>query len=427
MKKYITYFWDLALTSTAKSTYLTTFGAGINSFLGFVFTVIIARSLSPSDFGYLSVFFNLVMIFFVICDVGLSSSVLKFLPKLIREGNSQEMKKVIKLAFFITLLVSGLLVLSLLVFSSPLAVLIFSKRDLSFPFIITSFAVIGTSLSYLFVSILQGQQRFLQAVISECSILFTKTIFIIVLLLSGNLNLVTVLLALSVTSFAGFILGIFFVKPSFFTVKIDRHLAKVLFGFGAWVALARIANVISGKIDTLMLVHYVEPEMVGFYAAAQRMTLVFAVLINGISVVLSPKFASLKSASEARTFMKKSLLLVCGFSLPLITLLLIIAPQVTIWVYGSVYEPAINILRWLLISTFFFVVSSVPITVILYFLGRPKLFALVCFFQLALILLGNLLFIPLLGVVGPAITLAVAYGIVFLVSFVIVYRGLKEK
>lgn len=426
MKKYINYFWGLAFTSTAKSTYITTVGAGLVAFLGFVFWIIIARSMSPADFGLFSVVFNLITVLYVVCDVGLSSSILRYLPQAIREAKEEEAKKIMKVAFMAVLLVSGLLTVVLVVFSNQLAVLVFTKKELFLPLLIASFSLLGISLSYVFITMLQGKQKFLLAVVTECSMMIVKVLAVVVLLVLGKLNLVSLVIAFTLTSFSGVIFGLFFVRPSFLFSPIDRNVAKILLSFGIWVALARIANAASARIDTLMLTRFVEADQIGFYAAAQRMTFIFPVLVTGMTAVISPKFAALKTKKEAIVFFKKASILLSFLLIPVI-ILYILAPWVTIWIYGSIYEPSISIFRWLLISSLFFIASSVPILAILYYLGESKFFAAISLTQLVLIFFGNLLFIPLFGVIGPAVSLAIAYGVIFLVSMIFFLKQTKEK
>lgn len=426
MKKYFDYLYTLALSSTARSTYITTFGAGLNAFLGFIFTIVVFRSISPSDFGYFSVVLNLITILFVICDVGLSSSVLRFLPQAIRDGKKEEVDKIIKLSFLATMTISGILVALLIIFSGPMASFIFAKKELFLPLLVASVSLIGLTLSYLFVAILQGQQRFLFGVITESSIMVVKVLVTVILLFLGRLNLISVLVVFSLTSFVGILVGFFFVRPEFLFAKTDIALARALFGFGLWIVLARIANSISSKIDTLMLIRFVDAAQVGFYAAAQKMTFIFPVMVTGMTVVFSPKFATLKSVSEARSFMKKSSLLISTLFLPII-LLFVLAPWVTIWIYGKTYHASIYIIfQWLLVSSSFFVASTIPITIIIYFLGQSRFFAILSILQLLLIFSANLVLIPKLGVIGPAISLAIAYATIFFVSSLFVYQKLKE-
>jgi len=174
-----------------------------------------------------------------------------------------------------------------------------------------------------------------------------------------------------------------------------------------------------------MLVRYVETAQVGFYAAAQRMTFIFPVMVTGITAVLQPKFASLKTFSEAKSFTLKSALLVSLLFFPII-LLFIISPWITVWIYGQVYEPSVRIFRWLLLSSTFFVATTVPMIVILYYLGKSRFFAVISLLQVILILLGNLILIPRLGVIGPAISLALAYLIVFILSLAFVLKNFRR-
>jgi len=347
------------------------------------------------------------------------------LPQAIREGKKEKAREILKFTFLAILLVSGLIAIILATFSSPIAGLIFAKRELALPLAIVSVSLLGLALSYVFIAALQGQQKFLFGVITETSIGFLKVLVTIGLLISGRLNLISVLVVYSITTFTGLILGFFFIGPKFLFARTNLKLAKTLFGFGIWVALARIANSISGKIDTLMLVRYVEAAQVGFYAAAQRMTFIFPVLITGMTVVFSPKFSSLKTPSEAKSFAKKSSLLVSSLFLPVIALF-ILAPWITIWIYGQAYQPSIYIFRWLLLSSSFFVATTVPMVVILFYLGRSRFFAIISILQLLLIFLANLVLIPKMGVIGPAISLAIAYGAAFIISSIFVYQELRQ-
>jgi O-antigen/teichoic acid export membrane protein len=425
IKSVTAYLYTLALSQTARSTYLTTFGAGINAFFGFIFTIVVARSILPSDFGLFSVVLNLLVILTVFCDIGLSSSVIRFLPQAIREGKKEKSKKIIKISFLTALLISGFLALLLFIFSSPLAMYLFTRKELVIPLAVVSAALVGLTLTYLFIAILQGQQRFLFGVITDSMVMFVKVAATIILLLLGKLTLISVLVILSLTSLFGILVGFLFVGPEFLFAKTDFPLLKTLFSFGIWVALARISNAISGKIDTLMLVRYVETAQVGFYAAAQKMTFVFPVMVTGITAVLQPKFASLKTPSEAKSFTLKSILLISLLFIPVVVLF-IIAPWITVWIYGQVYEPAIHIFRWLLLSSTFFVATTVPMIVILYYLGKSRFFAVISILQVILIFSANLVLIPRLGVIGPAISLALAYLIVFILSSAFVFKNFRR-
>lgn len=370
--------------------------------------------------------FNFVTIFYVICDVGLSSSILRFLPQAIRDGKEEEGRKIVKISFLFTLMVSGIIGMGLALFSSPLASVLLGKQNLAISLGIASFSVIGICLSVLFTSILQAKQKFVFGVIADSSIIFLKFIGTILLLYFSQLTVVSVFIVYSLTSFSGFIIGFFLTGAGFLSSHPNRLLVKNLLSFGLWVALARIANGIAGRLDTLMLIHYVEPDKVGFYAAAQKMTFIFPVLINGLMVVINPAFSSFKSNFEASKFAKKAFFLVSGLFV-LVGVLFVSAPYLVVKIFGQVYAPAADILRWLLVSIFFSIASSVPMTTLIYFLGESKVFALISFVQLLIVYFMNYLLIPKFGVIAPAISLAFAYGVLFIISTWLVYTRLKKK
>jgi O-antigen/teichoic acid export membrane protein len=425
MKQHLIAIFNLAKSKTALNTYLTTFGSGFGVGVSFLFWIMVARVLKPVDYGNFSAVFNLINVLFVVCDIGLSSSILKYLPQAIKEGKEQEAKKIIKSTLSVIFVFSGILTFALFAFSQPLSILIFNKAELSWPLAISSFALFGLSLSYFFVNVLQGKQRFLQGVIIENSILVVKVLSALILFYFGKLNLVTLLIIFSVSSFAGFFLGIFFEKTEFLKEKFDKELIKKFFSFGIWIALARIANAISSRIDLIILMRFVDPAQIGYYAAAQRMTFIFPVMVNGMTVVLNPKYALLKTRSEILNFTKKAIGLISLSFIPL-AILFFIAPWLIVLIFGDDYFASIEIFKWLLISVFFFIVLALPTIIIIYSLGKSRFFAYLSGFQLALTILLNLWLIPIIGILGAPIALATVYAISLLVSIVYLFYKLPK-
>jgi len=426
MKKYYIVFKRLLFSKTAKSTYITTIGAGLNAFVSFIFTIIIARSISPANFGLYSVVLNIVSILTVVCDAGLSTSVLKFLPKAIRENDTKECNKILKVSLIFTLLFSALTTLLLVVITTPLVNNILKKPELLIPLLIVSVGLIGLSLSGLSSTILQAKQKFLFSILTDLSVVISKTILVVILLIFGLLNLNSVLVIIAMSSFVGLLLAHTFIKTDYLKTALDYNLAKYLLKFAGWIIIARIANSVSSRIDTLMLVRYVENAEIGYYAAAQRMTFIMTMLIGGVTTVITPKFSSLRNNKEVKAFIKKTSLLVCLLFFPLI-ILFMLAPWLVINIYGHDYLPSVQIFRWLLVSTAFSIIAAIPISVLIYFHGHTRTFAFLSIIQLILITGFNLVLIPHYGVIGPAISLAIAYGAVALTSSVIIIKHVNEK
>jgi O-antigen/teichoic acid export membrane protein len=426
MKQHLISALNLAKSKTALSTYLTTFGSIFGAGVSFLFWIMVARVLKPADYGNFSAVFNLINVLFVVCDIGLSSSILKYLPHAVKEGKEIEARKIIKSTLSVIFIFSGVLTFALFAFSQPLSLLIFNKTELSWPLALSSFALFGLSLSYFFVNVLQGKQKFLQGVIAENSILVVKVSAAFILFTFGKLNLVSLLVIFSVSSFAGFFLGLFFEKTDFIKEKFDKELIKKFFSFGIWIALARIANSVSSRIDLIILMRFVDPAQIGYYAAAQRVTFIFPVMINGMTVVLNPKYALLKTRSEILGFTKKAIALISLAFIPLVVLFLI-APWLIVFIFGQDYYASIRIFQWLLISAFFFIALALPTIIIVYSLGKSRFFAYLSIFQLILTVVLNLWLIPVVGILGSPIALATVYAISLLVSIIYIAFNLPKN
>jgi len=81
VKNYIKKTKLLIFSATAKDTYILFSGNLLSAFLGFIYTLVVARSLSVSDFGIFSAAVNLVVILTSITDLGISTGAVNFVAE----------------------------------------------------------------------------------------------------------------------------------------------------------------------------------------------------------------------------------------------------------------------------------------------------------------------------------------------------------
>src|SRR5437870_431184 len=99
MKKYITHARSLAFSKTARHTYVVFLGNGLSAVLAFVFTVSITRYLNLADFGYFSAVLSFILLITDISDLGISSSLSRFLPTM--ESTPTKLFSFLKSAFVV--------------------------------------------------------------------------------------------------------------------------------------------------------------------------------------------------------------------------------------------------------------------------------------------------------------------------------------
>lgn len=416
----------LALSKTARDTYLMSFGGGVSSMLGAIFTIWVARLLGPENFGIFSALLAFILLILGFSDLGVSSALMRFLPPGLKKKDFSQVNRLLKTAFLIVSLFSLLILLVLLISNSFFTQLIFGNYRFGVLFQISVLAVLSISLSSLLIFSLRAKARFFPSVVVENSLQIFKLAGVLLLVVIGKLTLPTTLWVISLTPLLGVGVGLFFLKTDFFGAKTDLKTARLLLGFGSWLALSQMVNAVSSRLDVLMLVRMTDATITGFYSAASRIVLIFPVLISSVSAVLAQRISSLETHREAKIFFKRMILLTLGFVILAGVLYLGSVPIVYL-LFGATYLPTIPIFRALLLSMFFFSLTVPSTLTLLYFFSKPQVFFLLALVQLGTIIVFNLIFIPRFGGLGPAFSLALTYGIIFVISTVYVVAKLKKE
>ena len=115
VNKYISNIFNSVIhTKTVQHSGISIIGTFINGALGMLFFIFLARNLGPEDFGLLSVSISSLTLLADIADLGVNSSIIKFVGKNIKEDSRiayQFLKAglLIKLFLWIAILIIGLL------------------------------------------------------------------------------------------------------------------------------------------------------------------------------------------------------------------------------------------------------------------------------------------------------------------------------
>jgi O-antigen/teichoic acid export membrane protein len=409
---------DLIVSPTAKRSYITTFGAFLNAFFGFVFTVLVARALTPEDFGIFSVLASFLLIILSFCDLGFSSAAMRFLPKIENEEKKFQFIKIV----LSTVLVSNLIIVAALIFfSNHFSLFIFKSPSYQKLFLFLSPGILGLCFWGTISSMLYAQGKILKAIIADISAVVFKVILVAFLFLNQSLTLTTSILALSLTPFLSVILSVFFISFKFIFSSFDKKFFKEISSFAFFIFLSNIVIALLGQIDYLFLARLSGALETGIYSAANRLTFIFPAIVKGYTVILVPKFAGFAKKEEAKKFLKKVNFTFLISVLSIIVLFFLAQILVSL-IYGSSYLAATPVFQYLLIRSAFFLLAIGPLTTLVYFFGESRLFTLISLTQLLILVFFDFLFIPRFGAAGPAFAGAISYGFVFLLSYFIVLR-----
>lgn len=379
--------------------------------LSFVYFTILARSLGVELTGRYFFAISFATMFSVLMDLGLS-------PVLTREvaRDTQDTKlffrQVFSLKLFFTLFsIFILLLLNFFLFNNdPVQPLVY----------LSTLIVAIDSFTLLFYAFIRGQQSIKFEAIG--TIIFQLIVmFFGLVALAMKQNLFVIIGVLFLASlfnfiFSGLILSLKFKAKLNFLWRKDL-VYKIL--FLTWpFAMSAIFAKVYAYVDTFLLKVFLGDLEVGFYSVAYKITFAWQFIPLGIVAALYPAFSHLykNNPSELAKIFNKSFLYLGLIALPILSGIMVLAPEIILQVYRPDFFGAILPLQILIASMGFLFINFV-LSNLLNAANRQttntRNLGLTMLFNVVV----NLIFIPLFGVWGAALTSSLSTLILFALNF----------
>jgi len=191
--------------------------------------------------------------------------------------------------------------------------------------------------------------------------------------------------------------------------RLHRDITIESIRFGLKGHIGRMANMLTWRLDVLILSALASVEVVGLCAVAHKAAELFRPLSASLSFVLRPLIASL-SLSEARArgvFLYRR---VFAINLAAVVVLAFAGKPLIIHLFGAEFAAAVPAFQILLIGLAAHgadgVLSGYNVGI-----GRPEFNTYTALAGLVVTVAGNLLFIPSYGLIGAAIASSAAYTV----------------
>jgi len=189
--------------------------------------------------------------------------------------------------------------------------------------------------------------------------------------------------------------------------RLRWAVAVEMLRFGIKGYLARLANMLSWRLDLMILSTLGSAEAVGYYAVATKVAETVRPLSGSLNFVLRPLFATLP-AEEARTQGVHLLRSFFAVNLLAVVALWLSCGIIVDRLFGPEFAAAIPACRMLLVGLVGFGVDGV-LNGFNVGTGRPEFNAYAAVVGLVITLAGDLTLITRYGLTGAAVTSAVAY------------------
>lgn len=420
VRRYIRQVLGLAASGTARDTYILFGGNVFSAFLGFLFTIVIARALTVSDFGVFSAASNLIIILISLSDLGLSSGVVNFVSFHLARGDKKRADEYAKAAFVVKVVIAAAFSLLVLIFAGYIAKHWLATADRQVAYWVSLISFIALAWGFL-PYILQARKLFLKSVLLDIFVGLPKVLIPFFFVRFGILSVRTTLAVFAISVLVSAVAGFIFTGIKFLFANPKKDVYLDLAKFSGWLGVNRIVSSISGRLDIQMLAALAGATATGLYSIPSKLTSFLIILASSFSSVLAPRMASFADRNKERVYLIKSTLVTFGIILLAIVWIIIAKPFVLI-LFGQKYLPSVPVFQALTAAMIPFILTVPSVTAIIYSMKRTVYIGAISFFNLTAIFAINYIFIPKFGVFGPTISYGFTNTILAIYTWVIVIK-----
>ena len=391
-----------------------------NYLLAFAVGVLVTRALGPEGRGIYTVFLVTVSITQAVVGLGVNVSSIYHIAK-----KAFRLKDMVSNSQFVVLTsvaVSGLLVLiTALTFGSRL-----TAKDV--PYWLFVFAVPLFVNFNILTAILQGGSRFLEMNLVVLARPLAMLVLVAAGMAAGGLSIESVIVFWIIASLVTMLLGLALVgfrNLDLRTVVWPKwRILREQISFGVQGQIGNLLQLLNYRLDSLLVLLFVNAAGVGFYAVGVAMTESIWFIANAVAVVLLPRLTGAR-AEDAAALTPVVCRHTLWISLAGAVVLGLLSPVLVEALFGSEFGPAVAPVFWLLPGTV--AASGTKILASYIFSqGKPLINSYITMATLALTIALDLILIPPFEVAGAAAASSGAYTL-SLVLTLWAYRRLSGQ
>jgi len=320
------------------------------SALQFVTLAILARNLTPREFGLMAMIVVVISAVQIFSDLGLNNAII----------HRQDVTNNHLSSLFWLNIIVGVLLFNVLILTKPFTVLFFKQKELMGYINYAAVIILIAPLNQVFQTLLIKELKYNTLSKIEITSSFVYSIFAIGLALAGFGILSFILGQIARNIATAMMLFIVFRKiwrPKFY---LNFQEVKSFLSFGLYQMGERLVNYFRSNIDYIVIGRFLGPVELGYYSLAYQIMVMPLAKISPIVVrVAFPVFSKIQKDNRQ---LKKGYLKTINYtsllSFPIMIGMLGVAPELIKLVYGSEWVPAVFVLRIFCITGICYMLSS---------------------------------------------------------------------
>ncbi len=400
---------------------------------GYIFTVLVTRSLGAKAWGTFTIVSTVLQIISIIGKFGMDLTLLRF----VAEYSSQKKWELIKKIYLKTLklIISLSLFLSIILFflSPYIAKYIFRKDYLTIYFRIISTALVPFVLLCVNRECIRGLKKIKEyAFLNNVAVPFFTSLILLVFFSFYKQTFVLIIaytISIYISSFLSFFLCIKKLKLCFpYTPKkTKKYISPAYFSYRELLSisipmfLSTSMFIIMQWIDTIMLGILKNAKEVGIYNVIYKISMITSIFLTAVNTIAAPKFAEFwgnKDIEGLSKISQQSAKLIFWFSFPVL-LFFLFFPSYILRIFGEEFIVGTEVLRILILGQFINSISG-SVGYLLQMTGKQKVFRNIILCAIIINIILNYILIPNFGMEGAAIasTISLVFWNIFSVLYI---------
>lgn len=379
--------------------------------LGYVFTLIVARTMGSEEWGEFTITFIILQLFSILTRLGLDLAGLRYFSAFFsnqEKGKIKDLYNKVILTVAVASITGTIIVVGL---AEWIGLFLFNKPHLKESIVVIGFGILPFNLILVHGELLRSIKRILYYAI----FVFCVQYFFCILLLFGMQNSLiylpdygssvtwVYLVSISITSIPLILFSI--KKLNYFKIeRVPSLNYKSLFKTSLPMMITNSTNLIMNWLSTIIVGYYLLEQDVGIYNVAFKLSTLTALSLQAVNAVSAPKFAiyyNNNNYKDLKRVIHQSTKLIFWISLPII-LIYFIFPSYILGVFGEEFQVGKTALIILTIGNFVNAISG-SVGYLLQMTGYEKIMRNIMIITLLLNTILCLVLIPKYGIVGAAI------------------------
>ncbi len=415
------------LSVVLKGAGITFFGFFASKIFGYIYSIIIARSLHPSEVGILAVAAGVLGFVIMFANLGVPMGVLRYVPFYKSRGQDAKVKGTLLSGIAITFVSSIVFALALFFFSDFIGLGVYNEPVVSNVLKVFSIAVPFAAISSLLIITIQSFKQLQYRVLTRNIMENIVKISSFLVLFFFGFRVMAASFALLFSYVVSLFLAFFFIEKKIFPfvkskIKAEYHL-KTLMSFSWPLFAATFFALLLTTIDFFMLGYFLDTAAVGIYSMSETLSRLILVVEQCLIILFVPiatGYFALGKKDEISLLFKTITRWIFLFSLPILVFLVLFSAPLLEAFYGAQYVPGFISLSILSIG-FFFVGAVGPTHDMLKAIGKPKYNLANTIVSAVVNVALNWTLIPICGLAGAAFATAFSYMLWNVLSLVEVY------